>query len=183
MLLIANHVTMYDASLVLYALPFGIRRKVAIAMSAQTLEDLRRGRNQGNLFLNLLAPLGYWAITPLFNVFPLPAGAGLRHSFAHAGRAMDRGYHLLVFPEGQRSADGTLLAFRSGIGVLAREAGARVLPVALLGLGPMRQRTRGWFRSGILKIRVGSPRALDPQLSPAAITDALRRALSSLMQD
>jgi len=182
LLLIANHVTMYDAALVLYALPIRMRRKVAIAMSAQTLEDLRRGRNQGNWFLNLVAPLGYWAITPLFNVFPLPAGAGLRRSFAHAGRVMDRGYHVLVFPEGQRSADGTLLAFRSGIGVLAREAGARVLPIALLGLGELRQRRRGWFRSGILKIRVGLPIALDPQLSPATIAESLRRALASLME-
>ena len=177
LLMIANHVTAYDAALVLYALPAAVRRKVAIAMSAEVLEDLRHGRNQGNWLLNLLAPIGYWLITVLFNVFPLPPSAGFQRSFSHAGRAMDRGYHVLIFPEGRRSADGALLPFRAGIGLLAREADAKILPVALVGLGELRQRRRGWFRSGILQIRVGEPLAPDLELSPVALTESLRNAL------
>ena len=187
LLLIANHVTAYDAPLVLYALPFAMRRRVAIAMSATTLEDLRHGRNQsglkhGNWLLNLLAPVAYWLITPLFNVFPLPAAAGFRRSFFHAGLAMDRGYHVLIFPEGRRSADGALLPFRAGIGLLAQESGAKILPIALQGLGELRQRRRRWFRSGILQIRIGSPIVPELQLSPAALAEALRSTLASLLR-
>jgi long-chain acyl-CoA synthetase len=181
LLMIANHVTAYDPALVLYALPAAMRRKVAIAMSAEVLEDLRHGRNMDNWMLNLLAPIGYWLITVLFNVFPLPPSAGFQRSFSHAGRAMDRGYHVLIFPEGRRSADGALLPFRTGIGLLARESNANILPVALLGLGELIQRRR-WFRSGILRIRVGTPLAPDPELSPVALTESLRSALVSLMQ-
>jgi long-chain acyl-CoA synthetase len=181
LLMIANHVTAYDPALVLYALPAAVRRKVAIAMSAEVLEDLRHGRNMGNWLLNLLAPIGYWLITVLFNVFPLPPSAGFQRSFSHAGRAMDRGYHVLIFPEGRRSADGTLLPFRAGIGLLARESSANILPVALLGLGELIQQRR-WFRSGTLRIRVGTPLAPDPELSPVALADSLRNALVSLMQ-
>jgi long-chain acyl-CoA synthetase len=182
LLMIANHVTAYDAALVLYALPTAVRKKVAIAMSAEVLEDLRHGRNQGNWMLNLLAPFGYWLITVLFNVFPLPPSAGFQRSFSHAGRAMDRGYHVLIFPEGVRSEDGELLPFRSGIGLLAREADANILPVALLGLGELSQRKRRWFRSGILRIRVGEPLAPDLELSPVALAESLRNAIASLLQ-
>jgi len=183
LLMIANHVTAYDAALVLYALPPALRKKVAIAMSAEVLEDLRHGRNQGNWFLNLLAPVGYWLITVLFNVFPLPPSAGFQRSFSHAGRAMDHGYNVLIFPEGRRSDDGALLPFRAGIGLLASESNAKILPVALLGLGELRQRRRRWFRSGILQIRVGTPLAPDLDLSPVALSESLRNALAALLKD
>jgi long-chain acyl-CoA synthetase len=182
LLLIANHVTAYDAPLVLCALPAAMRRKVAIAMSGELLEDLRHGRNQGNWLLNRLAPLAYGLITALFNVFPLPPGAGFRRSFSHAGWAMDRGYHVLIFPEGHRSANGVLQPFRFGIGLLARESSAKILPVALLGLGELKQRKRPWFRSGTLQIRVGEPLVPDPQLSPIALAESLHGALARLLQ-
>jgi long-chain acyl-CoA synthetase len=183
LLMIANHVTAYDAALVLYALPPAVRGKVSIAMSAEVLENLRHGRNQGNWFLNLLAPAGYWLVTVLFNVFPLPPSAGFQRSFSHAGRAMDRGYNVLIFPEGRRSEDGELLPFRAGIGLLAAESNAEILPVALLGLGELIQRRRRWFRSGILQIRVGTPLAPDLDLSPVALSEHLGNALAALLKD
>jgi long-chain acyl-CoA synthetase len=163
-----------------------MRRRVAIVMSGETLENLHRGRNQGDWFLNLVAPLGYWAITALFNVFPLPPGAGFRRSFSHAGWAMDRGYHALIFPEGIRSPDGTLRPFRAGIGLLARESQAQILPVALVGLGELNQRKHSWrnwswFRSGILRIRVGHP--VPPMLEgpPEVAAESLRSLLASML--
>ena len=182
LLLIANHVTAYDPPLVLYALPFALRKRVAVAMAGHTLEDLRHGRNWGNWFLNLVAPFGYRLITPLFNVFPLPMGAGLRRSFSHAGWAMDNGYNVLIFPEGVRSRDGALLPFRSGIGLLARESGAKILPIAMVGLGELKQRKRRWFRSGILEVRVGQPISPDPEVAPEVLTEALRSALATLLE-
>ena len=182
-LLIANHVTAYDGPLVLYALPAAMRRRVAIAMSGEMLEDMRHARNQGNWLLNLLGPLEYWLITVLFHVFPLPRTAGFRRSFAHAGEAMDRGYHVLVFPEGHRSADGALQRFRPGIGLLARDSSATVLPVALKGLGELKLRKRSWFRSGSLHIRVGEAIPPDAHLAPEELAEALHTALARLMQE
>jgi hypothetical protein len=34
------------------------------------------------------------ALTALYNVFPLPQGAGFRRAFAHAGEALDRVMHV-----------------------------------------------------------------------------------------
>jgi long-chain acyl-CoA synthetase len=181
LLLIANHVTAFDAALILYALPTPIRRKVAIAMAGEMLEDWRHARNQGNWLLNLLAPFEYGLVTALFNVFPLPRGAGFRRSFAHAGEAMDRGYHVLVFPEGHRSADGSLQPFRAGIGLLACESKASILPVALVDLGDLKPRKRRWFQSHILQIRIGEPLTPNTQLAPQDLAESLHNAISTLL--
>ncbi len=149
-LVIANHVTAYDGALVMYGLPGRLRRRMASAMSGEMLMDLRRGRNQGSGVANLLAPAGYWLVTALFNVFPLPRLRGFQRSFAHAGEAMDRGYSVLIFPEGTRSRDGRMHGFRAGIGLLALQSRVPVVPVALIGLGGGR-----WFRTGKLEVRVG----------------------------
>ena len=155
MLVIANHGTAYDGALILYALPWRLRHRVAIAMSGEMLMDLRRGRNQGNALANLLAPVGYWLITALFNVFPLPRRNGFRESFAHAGAAMDRGYSVMIFPEGTRTRDGRMHAFRQGIGLLAQMSRVSVLPVGLVGIGALASTGARWFRSGRLAVRVG----------------------------
>ena len=42
---------------------------------------------------------------------------------------MDRGYHVLVFPEGRLTEDGRLQTFRKGIGLLAAGLNAPVVPV------------------------------------------------------
>lgn len=168
-LVIANHVTAYDGALVLYALPGKLRRRTAIAMAAELLEDMRMGRGQGKALLNFFAPAGYWLLTALFNIFPLPRSAGFRRSFAHAGRAMDRGYSVFIFPEGARSNDGRLRPFRAGTGLLAHESRVPVVPVELIGLGDMLQ-TRHWFRSGKLKIHVGAAIPVDENADPARLT-------------
>jgi long-chain acyl-CoA synthetase len=178
MLLIANHVTAYDGALVLYALPAKLRRRVAIAMSGEMLLDFRKARNQGNFLMNALAPLAYFLVTALFNVFPLPRMRGFRRSFAHAGEAMDRGYSVLIFPEGHRSDDGNLQAFRPGIGLLARESNVSILPIALKGLGEMRH--SGWFRSGKLTIHVGTIIPATDAADPAELTRSLEEASRQL---
>ena len=155
LLIIANHVTAYDGALVLYALPPRLRRSLTIAMAGDMLLDLHRGQNQPSAPLDLLAPIAYWLITALFNVFPLPRQRGFRRSFEHAGEALDHGDSVLIFPEGTRSHDGNLHPFRAGIGLLAHESHVPVLHVALIGLGEMRK-TR-WFRSGRLQIRIVNP--------------------------
>lgn len=181
MLLIANHVTAYDAPLVLAALPGKLRRHVAIVMAGELLMDMRKGRRQGSVFLDALAPIGYWLITGLFNVFPLPRLRGFRRSFAHAGEAMDRGYSVLIFPEGHRSETGELQPFRQGIGLLAQESKVPVLPIVLKGLGEARA-SRRWIRSGKLAVHVGAPVRLDRDASAAEWTKALEDAVERIFR-
>ncbi|MGA8938718.1 MAG: AMP-binding protein [Acidobacteriaceae bacterium] len=181
LLIISNHITAYDVPLILYGLPPDIRHRVAVAMSGEMLFDFRRGRGAANAFLNALLPIAYWLITLLINVFPLPRLGGFRRSFEHAGRALDRGYSVLIFPEGHRSDGGTLQAFRPGIGLLTQQAAADVLPVTLVGMDQIIQSGRRWFRSGRIIVRIGETIPFDPLSTPERTTRRLHAAIAELM--
>jgi len=173
-LMVANHVTVFDVPLILYSLPQRARHRVAVAMAAEMLQDWRHARRQGNFFLNLLAPIHYFLVTGLFNVFPLPQTADFRKSFAHAGRAMDGGFHVLAFPEGRRTPDGLMHPFQGGAGILWKELRTKALPIYLGGLGAHR-----WFHSGI-SIRIGRPLLIESTLQAVDATRVLEQAVRQL---
>jgi long-chain acyl-CoA synthetase len=185
MLIVANHVTSYDGPLLEYALPGPIRRRIAVAMSGQMLEDYRHFRNPERVTIAArFYPPGlliYLLLTALFNVFPLPKQRHFQRSFAHAGEALDRGFHVLLFPEGTRSAAGELARFRPGIGLLVKQSGAPVLPMAIRGLGELKTRRRNWFRSGAVEVRVGQPIRFPPLDTEAQITARLHAEVGKLL--
>jgi long-chain acyl-CoA synthetase len=179
-LLIANHLTAFDVPVILYALSANDRDHVAVAMSGELLTGWRRGKAQRHRLASAFTPLAYWLVTALFNVFPLPRGAGLRQSFAHAGEALDRGEHVLVFPEGHRSADGRLQPFEPGIGLLARESEVPVQPILVEGLG--RHDGKRWPNRGTVAVRLGAPLTMAAEEEPQAFTRRLQAAVSALEQ-
>jgi long-chain acyl-CoA synthetase len=120
-------------------------------------------------------------LTALFNVFPLPRNRDFQRSFAHAGEALDRGFSVMIFPEGTRSASGQLARFRPGIGLLVRQSNVPVLPVAIRGLGELKDQGRGWFRSGKIEVRVGQPIHFPPEDNEATITMRLQREVETLL--
>ena len=129
----------------------------------------------------LLGPVVWFLLTALFNVFPLPRRRQFQRSFAHTGEALDRGYHVMVFPEGTRSATGELAQFRQGIGLLTKQSGTAVLPVAIVGLGALKRGEAHWFRAGTIKVRVGSPVRFAPEEGEAAITARLHDEVERLL--
>jgi long-chain acyl-CoA synthetase len=173
MLIVANHVTAFDVPIVLAALPSHLRRRTAVAMAGGLLTGWRHARAERHGWVRFATPVAYWLVTALFNVFPLPQGAGFRRSFAHAGAALDRGMSVLLFPEGRRSPDGTLGAFQSGIGLLARESGVPVLPVLTNGLGEIKLRRRRWLRPGNVTVLVADALRMRPDETPQAFTARL----------
>jgi long-chain acyl-CoA synthetase len=181
---VANHVTAVDVALVLYALPRRVRQHMAVAMSAELLAAWRNRRTAAGVGagpLRWLAPAQAFLVTALLNVFPLPAGAGLRRSFTHAGEALDRGYNVLVFPEGQRTLTGELQPFQTGISLLAQESHTQVVPIALVGLWQAAQR-KGFsrLRPPGLSVRVGKPLHQEPNESHTQFAVRLHDAVAQL---
>lgn len=186
MLIVANHVISIDTALMEYALPGAIRRRMAVAMAGELLEDLRhfRGRNaktKATFFLP--GPLYYLLATALFNVFPLPRTRDFQRSFAHAGEALDHGFNVLIFPEGAVQEDGILARFRPGIGLLVKQSETAVLPMAMRGVRELKVRDRGWFRSGMIELVVGQPIRFSPTDSEASITERLHAEVKKLLGD
>ena len=146
----ANHTSHWDTPAVVSALPLFWRRRIAPAM----LQDFFRpwfDPGQAFRLARYWSGLQYGLACGLFNAYPLPQRmGGVRESLRYTGELLDCGYCPLVFPEGRRSPDGRLQAFQPGIGMMARQLGASVVPVHLGG----QYRLLGGWKEGFGKPRV-----------------------------
>jgi long-chain acyl-CoA synthetase len=116
----------------------------------------------------------------LLNLFPLPREAGFRKSFAYAGEAVDRGYSVLVFPEGRHTVDGKMHPFRAGIGLLAKNLKIPVLPMRIVGLFEVKQSGRKFARPYEIGVRIGRPLRFSEDEDPEQIARELQAAVESL---
>jgi 1-acyl-sn-glycerol-3-phosphate acyltransferase len=105
-----------------------------------------------------------WLLSAL-GAFPIDRGAGDADAMATAREILARGDCVVIFPEGTRVRSGPLGAPHRGIGRLALEAGARVVPVAVIGTEDVR---RGWrVRPRRVRIRCGAPLGFPTVESPS----------------
>jgi long-chain acyl-CoA synthetase len=174
-LFISNHVTDVDAALILSALPWRWRRRLAIAMSGEYLRDWRYPPVTLGWFARLKGKLAYALGAALFNVFSLPRQSGFRQSFTYAGEAVDRGFSILIFPEGAETKDGQMQPFKAGIGLLASELNVPVVPIMLRGLFELKQRRQFFVKPGTVSVSFGEPLTLAKEQAPAEITSQLDR--------
>lgn len=77
-----------------------------------------------------------------------------------AAAALHNGLHILVFPEGTRSKDGHLSAFKKGPFFLAMETQAPVIPVAISGTQTMMQKGSWAITPGVARVEMLP--AIDP---------------------
>jgi long-chain acyl-CoA synthetase len=116
----------------------------------------------------------------LLNLFPLPRQSGFRKSFAYAGEAVDRGYSVLVFPEGKHTEDGKLCPFRTGVGLLANNLRIPILPMRIDGLFEIKNAKKKYAAPGKIQVRIGKPMQFAPETNLEEIARALQKAVESL---
>jgi long-chain acyl-CoA synthetase len=182
-LVISNHITRRaDIGLILYALPKKFRHNLAIAMAGETLEQMRTPPPAWFPPKRWLYKINYWLVTALFNVFPLPQFSGFRDSFKFAGESADRGYSLLVFPEGEvnNTPDGRMAKFQPGIGLLARNLNLPIIPMRLEGVAQMKQAHRRLARKDELAIHIGAPITFSADVTAEEIPTQLESAVRHL---
>jgi len=180
LLLVSNHVADVDAGFILTALPPRLRHRVATATGGEALEALRTPAPDRGFFARIYDRVQWMLGVTLLNLFPLPREAGFRRSFAYAGEAVDRGYSILVFPEGRHTTDGKMNPFRAGIGLLAGNLGIPVLPMRIDGLFEVKQAGRRFAAPWKISVRIGKPMKFPPGTDPQEIAAQLQRAVEEL---
>jgi long-chain acyl-CoA synthetase len=179
-LVICNHLGDVDPGFVLTALPAHLRHKLAIATGGEALEILRAASPTRNLFRRMYDRTRWALGVSLLNLFPLPREAGFRESFAYVGECIDRGYSVLVFPEGHHSVDGKLRPFRAGVGLLAKNLEVPVVPMRIDGLFEIKQAGKKFARPGQIRVRIGLPISFPASVHPADIARKLQKEVEAL---
>ncbi len=95
-----------------------------------------------------------WLLSRL-GAFPIRRGQADEAAMETARLIVERGGTVIIFPEGTRIRTGSLGRPKRGVGRLALETGAAVLPVAVQGSEQVR---RGWrIRPRKVRLRAGKP--------------------------
>jgi len=110
----------------------------------------------------------------------MPQKSGFRRSFDFAGEMMDRGYNLMVFPEGKRTRHGAMNPFRLGTGLLVKELDATVVPLRIDGLWKLKQSNRQFAWPGEVSVNVGEPVHYSNRDVPEKIASDLAQRVKAL---
>lgn len=179
-LVVSNHIDDVDLGFILTALPARLRHRLATATGGEALESLRTPPLTRGFFSRIYDRLKWTLGVALLNLFPLPRQAGFRKSFAYAGDAVDRGYSVLVFPEGHHTRTGNLQPFQSGIGLLANNLRIPILPVRIGGLFEVKSAGKKFAPPRKIWVRIGSPIEFPPESDPQWIAGELQKKVEEL---
>jgi long-chain acyl-CoA synthetase len=180
LLVVSNHIGDVDVGFVLTALPARLRHTLATATGGEALEALRSSP-EARGSLGRFYDRAKWALgVSLLNLFPLPRAAGFRESFIYAGASVDRGYSILVFPEGRHTSDGKVLPFRPGIGLLANNLGIPVVAMRIDGLFEVKQAGNRFAPPGKIRIKIGAPILYPPGSDAEWIAKDLQNKVEQL---
>ncbi len=166
-LLTPNHCLHLDNGIILTRLPLALRWKLSVAAAADTI--------YGNPIQGILASV-------LANAFPLQREGGVRKSLELLGSRLDKGYNVLIYPEGKLTVGGPLQPFMGGAGLIAVEGGTPIVPVKLR-IHSMSIIDRRRFPAplrGDVELVVGEPIWFDSTMDHAAATTRLEAAVAAL---
>jgi len=145
-LLCSNHQSFLDPLILLAALPFRILRQL---FAVGTSEIFAPG------LMSMVARIvRVVVVDPDSNLLPaMRAGAyGLRH---------DRG--LILYPEGERSIDGTPKTFKKGAAILSIHLQVPIVPIAIEGAYDAWPRGKPFQKFAPLKVKIGTPMKPPPE--------------------
>jgi len=179
-LVVCNHIGDVDVGFVLTALPAHLRHRLATAAGGEAMEILRTPPASRGVFGRAYNRMKWILGAALLNLFPLPREAGFRQSFEYAGEAVDRGYSVLIFPEGRHTTTGQLLPFRGGIGILVNSLKLPVVPMRIDGLFEVKQAGKKFARPGQISVRIGESIKFEKESAPAEIAETLQHKIQNL---
>jgi len=171
LLIMPNHRSFLDSAVLYRALPPLIRRRTASAAATDVLKSFRWE-------VPLLTELLYASFP-----FPRQEYENIEEGLEAVGRLLDRGWSVMVYPEGRMSEDKQLLPLKRGAGLLAVEMGVPVVPVFLDGTEYVLPRLKVIPRkSGAVRVHFGAPLRFQKTDSYVEATARIEQALRELQE-
>lgn len=163
----ANHHLHNDNPIILCSIPASWRWRLSVAAAADGI---------------FASPVRGFFAALLGNAFPLAREGAVRRSLDLLGARLDRGYSVLIYPEGKLTVDGPLQEFKSGTGLVAIHGAIPVVPMRLRVHRHSRfdKGTRGTSLRGDVEVVFGKPLtfAIDDDMNRA--TAEIRAAVEGL---
>jgi 1-acyl-sn-glycerol-3-phosphate acyltransferase len=119
MLLCSNHASHLDAPAILAALPVPLALRASTAAAKDVFGNHRARSAVSRVMTNAL---------------PLQRGATFARGLRALEQVLSQRRPLVLFPEGRRSPDGELLAFKNGAAMLSIHTGAPIVPIYIEGV-------------------------------------------------
>jgi len=133
-------------------------------------------------------PLTAWLARKI-NLVPVDADSNLVPAMKAGAFGLSHGKVLVLFPEGERSIDGTVKRFKKGAPILSRHLGVPVVPVAVKGVHELwpRGRAFNWramlpWRRARVRLQFGDPVQFTDGESYADAANRLRAIVDAMWQ-
>jgi long-chain acyl-CoA synthetase len=124
-ILAPNHQSFLDAAVLAGVLPFRVFRRLFVVGATEYFET----------------PISAWLASRM-NIVPVDPDANLVRALQAGAFGLRAGKVLLLFPEGERSIDGTVKKFKRGAGILSLHLDVPIVPVAVDGMFEVWPRAR-----------------------------------------
>ena len=130
-----------------------------------------------------------WASRTFLGAIPFDRQSPAAESLGLAIELLRRGHSLIFFPEGGRSQNGKLRPFKRGVGMLALESGAPLLPVRIEGSFRVLPKGGFFLKRHAVHVRIGPPISVDsydpgdtgsPQEAIRRLSEDAHRAVEAL---
>jgi 1-acyl-sn-glycerol-3-phosphate acyltransferase len=164
-ILAANHNSHADTPLLLHALSQRTREKTVVAAA----EDYWYKR-----------PLLASVVGLFLNTFPFSRTSGPQAVLSSSHQLLKSGWNLLLYPEGTRSTDGRIGEFKPGVGFLATETRAPVIPMHVRGSHRVMPKGQRYPLPAPVKIRIGRPLEARRGETSRAFTSRVEKAVREL---
>ncbi|MBI4150267.1 AMP-binding protein, partial [Candidatus Woesearchaeota archaeon] len=149
---VANHQSHLDTPLIIMNLLQPYHTFIAPAAWAEFFQAPKHA-----YFERFKRWLAYNLVTLDFNAYLFPQTKGFRRSLQYTGELLDKGWSVLLFPEGERSTDERVLQFKQGIGFIGAEMRVPIVPIRIQGLVNVLPRGIYWPKRGEVRITFGKP--------------------------
>ena len=166
---IANHTSHLDIVEIMRALSVGKRLNTGFAAAKDVF------------FTGTHAYVGPFARL-FYNTFPFARDKGIKQSLEDFGDTVNRGFNVVIFPEGTRTITGKMNKFKNGIGLITWNMELPVVPIKINGLYEIMPRGQFYWkfsRKGA-EVKIGKPIKFNQMQSPIEITKILEETIKKL---